>query len=118
MLVGSFGTPDYTGGGSSWVETGVGFVSFVSIAELTMDLRVGFCVTEVSQPFQDTVDQYWRSAKLLQIETEVAQSSWMNFRICSSLCTCQTPILSLSVCRTLQTTKMSQTTTKNNTTHH
>ncbi len=42
MLVGSFRAPDYTGGGTSRVKTGVGFVAFVGIAELSVDFRSRF----------------------------------------------------------------------------
>ena len=43
MLVGSFGAPDDTGRGTGRVETGVGAVAFVGIAELTVDFGVLFC---------------------------------------------------------------------------
>lgn len=37
MLVGTLSAPDYTGGSSRRVETGVGFVAFVGVTELAMD---------------------------------------------------------------------------------
>lgn len=40
MLVCALGTPDYTGGTTGWVESGVRFVAFVRVAELSMDLGV------------------------------------------------------------------------------
>jgi hypothetical protein len=42
MFVGTLSTPDYTSGCASRVETGVGLVAFVSIAELAVDLGVSF----------------------------------------------------------------------------
>lgn len=50
MLVGALGAPDYAGGCAGWVETCVGAVAFVSVAELAVDWGVGFCegVSELS----------------------------------------------------------------------
>ena len=43
MFVGTLCAPDYTSRGTSGIETGMGFVSFVGITELTMDLGVDLC---------------------------------------------------------------------------
>jgi len=43
MLVGAFGTPDDSSGSTGRVETGVGFVTFVGITELPVDLGGCFC---------------------------------------------------------------------------
>jgi hypothetical protein len=43
VLVGALGAPDDSCGGAGGVETGVGFVAFVRVAELAMDLGVRFC---------------------------------------------------------------------------
>jgi hypothetical protein len=42
VLVGALGAPDDSGRGAGGVETGVGFVAFVRVAELAMDLGVCF----------------------------------------------------------------------------
>jgi hypothetical protein len=43
VLVGALCAPDYTGRGSGRVETCVRLVPFVCVAELAVDLGVGFC---------------------------------------------------------------------------
>lgn len=43
MLVGAFSAPDDPSGGTGRVETSMGFVTLVGIAELLVDLGVGFC---------------------------------------------------------------------------
>lgn len=45
MFVGAFGTPDDAGRGTGRIETGVGFVAFVGIAKLPVDLGVCFCAS-------------------------------------------------------------------------
>jgi hypothetical protein len=42
VLVGSLCAPNHTGGSSGGVETCVGLMAFVGIAELTVDFGVGF----------------------------------------------------------------------------
>jgi hypothetical protein len=42
VLCGTFGTPDYTRGGTGGVETGMGTVTFVGSSELTMGLGLEF----------------------------------------------------------------------------
>lgn len=43
VFVCAFGGPYYTGGSTSGVETGVGLVAFMRVAELSVDLGGEFC---------------------------------------------------------------------------
>jgi hypothetical protein len=43
VLVGTLGGPYYTSGGARGVKTGVGFMSFVGVAELSVDLGGELC---------------------------------------------------------------------------
>jgi hypothetical protein len=53
MLVRAFRAPDDSCGGTSGIEAGVGSVAFVGIAELSVNLRVGFYLVSVSARLGD-----------------------------------------------------------------
>ena len=48
LLVGPLRRPHYAGRGASGVKAWMRFVTFVTIAELAVDGRVGFCSMEIS----------------------------------------------------------------------